>query len=148
MSELEDHRCFTVPTGSSTPNKSGSQQHYRSSSTNSRLSTMPLDTRLYNSFSYSGPTGFYRYEGTPTTSVAGSYLVSSSIWQPPGLTSSPAMQTLNVEQSTEIFNLAAECQALSTDLAKQFQKFSGLEAMHRTAAQAKAHKTINVGQMA
>ena len=82
------------------------------------------------------------------TSVAGSYHISSSAWQPPGLTSPPAMQTLNTEQSTEIFNLAAECQALSTDLVKLFQKLSGLEMMHHAPAEATAHETINVGQMA
>ena len=148
MRELEDHRCFTMPTSSSTPNISGPQQHYRSNSTNSRVSTMPLDVELYNSFSYSGPTGFYRGETTPVTSVAGLYHMSSSAWQPPELTSLPATQTLNVEQSTEIFNLVVECQALITDLAKQFQKLSGLEVMHHAMVQATAHKTINTGQMA
>ena len=58
------------------------------------------------------------------------------------------MQTLNAEQSTEIFNLAVECQAQSTELAKQFQTLSGLETMNRATAQATAHKTINAGQMA
>ena len=58
------------------------------------------------------------------------------------------MQTLNAEQSKEIFNLAAECQVLSTDLAKQFQTLSGLKAMHHAMAQATAHETINVGWMA
>ena len=82
------------------------------------------------------------------TSVAGLHHVSSSIWQPPGLTFPPAMQTLNAEQSTEIFNLAAECQTLSTELAKQFQTFSRLEAMHQTMVQATAHETINVRWMA
>ena len=48
----------------------------------------------------------------------------------------------------EIFNLAAECQALSTDLAKQFQKLPGLMAMHHTMAQATAHKTSNAGWLA
>ena len=115
MSELEDHRCFTLPTSSSIPSKFGPQQHYRSNSTDSRLSTMPLDAGLYNSFSFGGTTGFSRGGATP---------------QSPGLTSLPARQTLNAEQSTEIFNLVAECQALSTDLAKQFQKISGLKAMH------------------
>ena len=148
MSELEDHGCFTTPTSSSTPNKSRPQQCYRSSSTDSRLSTMPLDAGLYNSFSYSGPTCFYRSEATPTTSVAGSYHVSSSTWQPPELTSLPAIQTLSVKQSTEIFNLGVECQALCTDLAKQFQKLSRLKVMHHTMAQATAHETINVGWMA
>ena len=128
MSELKDHRSFTAPTSSSTPNNLRTQQHYQSSSTDSRLSMMPLDTGLYNSFNYSGPTG--RHGATPTTSVAGSHHVSSSILQPPGLTSLPAMQTLNTEQSTEIFNLVAECQALSTEPAKQFQTLSGLEVMH------------------
>ena len=58
------------------------------------------------------------------------------------------METLNAKQSTEIFNLAAECQALSTELAKQFQTLSGLAAIHHAAAQATAHETINAGQMA
>ena len=42
----------------------------------------------------------------------------------------------------------AECQALGTELAKQFQTLSRLEAMHHTMAQTTAHETINTGQMA
>ena len=108
----------------------------------------PLDTGFYNSFSYIGPTDFRRGGATPTTSVAGSHHMCSSIWQPLGLTSPPAMQTLSAEQSTKIFNLVMECQALSAELAKQFQTLSRLEAMHHTAAQATAHQTINAGWMA
>ena len=59
-----------------------------------------------------------------------------------------ATQTLSMEQSTEIFNLAVECQALSTDLAKQFQKPSGLKAVLHITAQATAHETINKEWMA
>ena len=81
-------------------------------------------------------------------SISGSHLVSSNTWQSPGLTSPPATLILNTEQSTEIFNLVAEYQVLSTDLAKQFQKLSGLEAIHCPTAQATAHETINAGQMA
>ena len=55
MCELEDHGSFTVLTSSSTPNKLGTQLHYQSSSTDSRLSMTPLDVGLYNSFSYHGP---------------------------------------------------------------------------------------------
>ena len=106
---------------------------------------MPLDSGLYNSFSYSGPAGFCKGGATPMTSVAGSHHVSSTVWQPPGLTSPPAMQTLNAEQSTEIFNLVAECQALSTKLAEQFQTLSRLKAILRAMAQATAHETINAG---
>ena len=58
------------------------------------------------------------------------------------------MLTLNAEQSTEIFNPVAECQALSTELAKQFQTLSRLEMMHCTMAQATAHETINAEWMA
>ena len=103
----------------------------------------PLDVGLYNSFSYYGLPGFSRGGATTVVSVAGSQHVSSSIWQPPGLTSLPTMATLNAEQSTEIFNLAVECEALSTELAKQFQTLSRLEAMHYAMAQATAHETIN-----
>ena len=81
-------------------------------------------------------------------SVAWLQHVSDSIWQPPGLTFPPATQILNMEQSTEIFNLVVECQASSTKLAKQFQTLSGLEAMHCATAHATAHKTINARQMA
>ena len=99
----------------------------------------PLDMGLYNSFSFYAPPGCGRGRATPMTSVAGSHHVSSSIWHPPGLTSLSAMQALNAEQFTEILNLAAEFQALSTELAKQFQTLSGLEVMHHTTAQATAH---------
>ena len=58
------------------------------------------------------------------------------------------MDTLSTRQATEIYQLAAECQALGSELAKQFQNLSRLEAVHCAAAQATAHKTINAGSMA
>ena len=109
---------------------------------------MSLDSGPNNSFSYSGPADFCKGGATPVTSVTGLHHVSSSLWQPPGLTSPPAMQTLNAEQSTEILNLVVKCQALSTELAKQFATLPGLEAMHRAAVHATAHETINTGWMA
>ena len=81
MSELEDHGSFTAPTSSS--NKLRTQQHYRSGSTDSRLSMTPLDMGLYNSFSFYGPPGCSRGGATPTISVAGSHHVSSNVWRPP-----------------------------------------------------------------
>ena len=51
------------------------------------------------------------------------------------------MDTLSAGQAAEIYQLATECQALGTELAKQFQNLSGLEAMHCAAAQATAHET-------
>ena len=104
-------------------------------------------TPFYSSFSYYGFPGFSRGGVTPVASVGGSQHVSSSIWQPPGLASLPTMATLNAEQSTEIFNLVVECQALSTELVKQFQTLSRLEAMHHAMAQATAHETISVRWM-
>ena len=112
---------------------------------------MHLDIRLYSSFSYYGPPGFSRGGNTPMPSVAGSQHVSSSMWQPPGLTSPHlplTTKTLNAEQSKEIYNLVVKCQALGTELVKQSQTLSRLEAMHCTVAQVTAHETINVGQMA
>ena len=48
----------------------------------------------------------------------------------------------------EIYQLAAECQALGAELTKQFQNLSRLEAMHCTAAEATADETINARCMA
>ena len=38
-------------------------------------------------------------------------------------------------------------QAMGTQLAKEFQQLSGLEAMHHATAQATAHETINRGHV-
>ena len=59
----------------------------------------------------------------------------------------PTHSSVTVEQITEIFHLGAECQALGTQLTKQFQTLSGLEVMYHTAAQATTHKTINTGSV-
>ena len=58
------------------------------------------------------------------------------------------MHTLSTEQAAEIYQLAAECQALGSELAKQFQNLSGLEAVHCATTQATAHETINAGDVA
>ena len=58
------------------------------------------------------------------------------------------MDTLSPEQATEIYQLAAECKALGSELAKQFQNLSGLEVVHHATAPATAHEIINVGCMA
>ena len=111
----------------------------------------PLDTSLYGSFSYPGPTGAGHSSVTPLTSVARSQQVTSSMWQPPRLLSlalPPAMDTLSAGQVAEIYQLATESQALGTELTKQFQNLSGLEAMHHAMAQAMAHETTNMGCMA
>ena len=106
---------------------------------------------LYRSFSYPSYTCMHCGSITLTTSIARSQQITSSGWQPTRSFSplpSQAMDTLSAEQVTEIYQLAAECQVLGSELTKQFQNLSGLEAMHHAAAQASAHETINVGCMA
>ena len=58
------------------------------------------------------------------------------------------MDTLSTEQAAEIYQLAAEYQALGSELTKQFKNLSRLQAVHCPAAQATAHETNNVGCMA
>ena len=70
--------------------------------------------------------------------------------QPGVLFSLAALQapsSLTTEQSAMVFHLGAKCQAVGTQLAKEFQQLSGVEAMHHAMAQATAHKTINRGHM-
>ena len=110
---------------------------FGSSSTDNKYSMTPLDTSLYGNFSYTGPTGVGCGSITPTTSVARSQRVTSSMWQllrpfSPALTS--AMDTLSARQVAGIYQLATECQALGVELTKQFQNLCGLEAMHCTTA--------------
>ena len=65
---------------------------------------------------------------------------------PPGIfTSRPSSFHLTIDQANSIFKLAAECQALSIKLAKEFQVLSGLEAMHRNSIQGMVHETLTLG---
>ena len=63
-------------------------------------------------------------------------------------TSGPSSPHLTIDQANSIFKLAAECQALSIKLAKQFQVLSELEAMHRNSIQGTVHETLTLGHSA
>ena len=63
-------------------------------------------------------------------------------------TSGPSFPHLTIDQANSLFKLAAECQALSIKLAKQFQVLLGLEAMHCNSIQDMAHKTLTLGHSA
>ena len=118
------------PTSTSTPNKTGGGPRHCSSSNDSRHSMTPFKMGMYRSFSYPSSTGMWCGSITPMTSIAGSQQVTSSRWQPTGSFSPlppQAMDTLSAEQAAEIYQLAAECQALGSELTKQFQNLSGLE---------------------
>ena len=58
------------------------------------------------------------------------------------------MDTLSTEQATEVYWLATECQAMGSDLAKQFQTLCGLEATHHTMSQVTVHETVLPGHVA
>ena len=60
------------------------------------------------------------------------------------LHSHPRSDTLSTEQAAEIYQLTAECQALGSKPAKQFQTLSGLKSMHH----ATAHETVLLGCVA
>ena len=108
-----------------------------------------MDASLYDSFNFYGQPNVGKGGATPSmTSLMGFQQVSSTMQQMFGLTPTCSMQTLTTEQSTEIFKIAAECQAWGADLAKQFQTISGLEVIHHATTQATAYGTINMGQMA
>ena len=72
----------------------------------------------------------------------------SSTWPTNVFTSRPSSPHLTIHQANSIFKLAAECQALSVILAKQFQVLSGLEAMHHNLIQGMAHETLTLGHSA
>ena len=82
---------------------------------------------------------------TPTVpSLAGPHHMSST-WPLGMFISGPSSPHLTIDQANSIFKLAAECQALSIKLAKEFQVLSGLEAMHHNSIQGMAHKTLTLG---
>ena len=140
LSETDDQVSFVGPTSTSTSNKTGGGPCPHSNSNDSRHSLTPFKMGLYRSFSYPSCTG-----------IAGSQQLTSSGWQPTGSFSPlppQAMDSLSAKQAAEIYQLAEECQALGSELAKQFHNLSRLEAMHCTAAQAAAHETTNMGCMA
>ena len=55
------------------------------------------------------------------------------------------LDPLSTEQATEIYQLATECQALGSGLAKWFQTICGLKVSHHTMAQATTHETVLFG---
>ena len=81
----------------------------------------------------------------PVTSVARLQQVTSSGWHHPApfsLLPLQGLEPLSAKQATEIYQLATECQALGSDLAKQFQTICWLKASHCTVAQATAHEMV------
>ena len=80
-------------------------------------------------------------------SIAGSHHISST-WLPNLFPSRPSTPWLTIDQATNIFGLASECQALGVRLAKDFQVLSGLEAIHRNSVQGTVHEMLVLGHSA
>ena len=124
---------------------------HASVSSNSRHSMTPFEMGLGGSFSIPSYAGMHHSSITPVTSVAGLQQVTSSRWHQSTMFSPLTPQvtdTLSTEQATKVYQLTAECQALGSKLAKQFQTLSSLEAMHYAVAQATAHETVLLGCVA
>ena len=145
LSETDDQASFMGPNSTSTPNKTGGAPYVQSVSSNSRHSMTPFEMGLGGSFSIPSYAGARHSSITPVTSIAGSQQVTSSRWHQSASFSPLTPQvtdTLSTEQATEVYELTAECSALGSELAKQFQTLSGLKSMHCTVAQAMAHETV------
>ena len=105
----------------------------------------PFKPGLGGSFNVPGGTGMGCGSLTPVTSVTGLQQVTSSRWHQPVSFSPLTLQgldPLSTKQAAKIYQLATECQALGSDLAKWFQTICELEATHRTIAQATAHDMV------
>ena len=131
------------PSITSTPLGLAGPRQWRTTSDESRQSL----ASIYTSPNFNCPGYFAVGPGnlTPTIpSIAGSHHMSST-WPPGVFTSGPSTPHLTIDQANSIFKLAAECQVLGVNLAKEFQVLSGLEAMHRNSIQGMAHETLTLG---
>ena len=150
LSETDD-QAFMGPSSTSTPSKTEGGPCIRSDSSNSSRSMTPLEMGLGRSFSIPSYAGMCHGSIVPVTSVAGSQQVTSSRWHQSATFSPPTPQvtdTLNTEQATEVYQLISECLVLGSELAKQFQTLSRLEATHHATAQTMAHETVLLGRVA
>ena len=134
VTELQPPSITSAPLGLGTP------RQWQTTSKESRHSLASL---------YTSPS--FNFPGHPVVgpgnlfpsipSLAGSHHVSST-WPAGVFTSGPSSPHLTIDQANSLFKLAAECQALGIQLAKQFQVLSGLEAMHRNSIQGTVYETL------
>ena len=146
MGSHSDVTKILPPSITLTPLGLGSPRQWRTTSDESRHSLASIYTSPgFNLPGYpaAGPGNL-----TPTVpSLAGSHYVSST-WPTGMFTSGPSSSHLTIDQANSIFKLAAECQVLGINLAKQFQVLSELEAMHCNSIQGTAHETLTLGRSA
>ena len=138
----------TLPCHFLTPHHAGHRTFNQSSQLIDSLCTMmPLDSSIYN-FSYPGPSSFGQGGATPAGSTAGSqYITSTGLHHKVSPSFPVANSMFSPMKAKELYDLGVECQALGTQMTKEFHTLIGLEAMHHTVAQATAHKSINEGHL-
>ena len=145
LSESDDQFSFTCPTSASTPNRTESGLQGRSVSSDCRCSMTPFEMGLSGSFNIPGDVGMCCCSLTPVTSDARLQQVTSSGWHHPAPFSPLPLQgldPLSAKQAAKIYQLATECQALGSDLAKWFQTICRLKASHHTTGKATAHEMV------
>ena len=145
LSESDDQFSFSCPTSASTPNRTDSGLQDQSVTSNSRCSMTPFEPGLSGTFNIPGDAGMHRGSLTPATSIAGLQQVTSSGWHHPTPFSPLPLQgldPLSTEQAAEIYQLATECRALGSNLAKWCQTICRLKASHCTVSQATTHETV------
>ena len=101
-----------------------------------------------NSFAFPNSLTFHCASLTPAPSTSGSQHVTSSGWHPQVPLSPLHLQGLDpltMDQAAKLYQLATECQALGSDLAKRFHTLCSLEATHCAIAQSTAHEMVLSG---
>ena len=129
----------------STPNKVIDGNHFQSMSSDSRCSLTSSEPEAGGIFAFPSSSGLHCTRFTTATCISGSQHITSSRWHPPALLSPLHLQGLDpltTEQATKLYQLASECQALGSDLAKRFQTLCSLEITHCATAQATTHETV------
>ena len=135
---MVDLLSLSGPADTSTPRKAGmAGSHLQAMSCDSRHSLTPNEPGAGNSFAFPNSLAFCCTSLTPAPSISGLQHVTSSRWHPQVPLSPLHLQGLDpltTDQATKLYQLAVECQALGSDLAKRFHTLCGLKTIHHVAA--------------
>ena len=144
LNETDDFFSLSGPADTSTTSKVGlGRSCFWATSTNSRhlFSTS-------NAFVLPSSSAICHASFTPVPSFFGSQHVTSSGWHmqvPLSPLHLQGLDPLTTDQATELYQLAAECQALGSYLTKRFCALCSLKASHQAVAQSTMHETVLSG---
>ena len=124
FSKMEDLISLSSPADMSTPSKIGiASRHLQTMSCDSRQSLTHSNSGAGNIFMLPNSLAFCCTSLTSAPSTSGSQHITSSRWQPQVLLSPLHLQGLDpltTNQATKLYQLATKCQALGSNLAKNF----------------------------